>query len=116
MRKVKVYHLFVAIALLFVVIFGGSIAWEASTSETRHENATTQARAYVRTMHADWQNPNVSCQSVDTDANGYVTCAVNNGSGYPETIERASYVVDSLNFNRGCRPARMTIPVPTSDR
>ena len=77
-------------------------------SEEQRENSTSMARRYVSEMHGPtWTR--VSCQGVDTDNNGYVSCVVGDGTA-TEPIECAACMTSSFCFNSGCRPLRFPVP------
>lgn len=103
------------IVLIIVGIFALGIVGKFAScacSGDRRANANTEARQYVRTMHPGWTRPVISCQGMDTDGNGYVTCTVGDGTDRTEAIECAAFV--TVSFNEGCRPMRYGMPANTN--
>lgn len=97
------------VTLLAVV---GGVGWALVApvfSSNVRENATVQARTWVREMYPESRSTAVSCQGSDTDHNGYVSCTIRVADQHPTQIECASYVW--FDWNRGCRVPRFTVPM-----
>ncbi|HNC57040.1 MAG TPA: hypothetical protein PLP33_16480 [Leptospiraceae bacterium] len=96
-----------AIGLIFLIIFAAIIGRGCISSNS---SATEAANRYVSTFHPDWSSPRVSCQSYDTDQNGYVSCTIGAQGRQPESIECPGIV----SFNSECRITRAQIQVPSN--
>lgn len=97
--------LFVVGSIVVGGLIVGDLAYESSASTTRRENAITEAREWATTMYPNEHIVTVVCQGQDTNSDGYVSCTVRIGTNDPMPIECASYVL--LNYNNGCRAARI---------
>jgi hypothetical protein len=96
-----------AIFVIFIIGVIGILAWPFMTADTRHTNAQELARQWVSEMFtpAEAATARVSCQAIDSDHNGYVSCTLNIvREGHTELvpIECNSYVV--MNVGDTCRP------------
>lgn len=96
------------VAVLLRSIFG-TCGMGLFFADRVRDRANEDARAYSREFHPGWTHPTVSCQSVDSDSDGYVTCTIGDGANATEAIEcRVSRVT---NYKRGCRPMRAAVRV-----
>lgn len=93
----------------FALVALGMIAtfvWGRCTSSVRHVNAEEAAHDWVQHMFPpeEAREARISCQSTDSDGNGYLSCTINvqqNGEANLIPIECTSYVVD--NYGDTCR-------------
>lgn len=105
MNKIKLY-----LILAGVVIFGltvGTFLLTAGQDVGRslfgRGFAESQLKDYVGRVLRDDVN-GMSCQAMDTDKNGYVSCdfTTKTQPSSPETIECAAWGIDGF-MNRGCK-------------
>jgi hypothetical protein len=98
------------VALLLLLagsLFGGVFLYNAVTASTVHEHAVALADGWVNEIFTpeEARTARVSCQSTDSDDNGYVSCTLNvvrNGEEQLIPIECHAYVF--VNFGDSCRP------------
>ncbi len=112
-KEIEMYRdntdkIFFVIVLLFCVVLVGTCAMKFVSSEG---SATNNAMKYREVFHPDWQGAVVSCQSYDTDNNGYVSCTIGATNHNPEAIECPV----KFSLNDSCRPARNMVPNQTNN-
>jgi hypothetical protein len=92
---------------LFILIAGGAFAWDLATATTVHHNADDLAHQWIQEVFPpeEARTARVSCQSTDSDGNGYVSCTLNitrEGEEQLVPIECHAYVM--INLGDTCRP------------
>lgn len=102
-------------AFFFTLYLCGSVltGCPAISEDAVKSNAEFDARKYADEFYPSWQSRRVSCQGVDFDNNGYVSCTVGgeqtNNAGVvlsrTASIECAAAWI--FDYGRGCRAARM---------
>lgn len=97
--------LFVVVCLICLFSFPYLYAPEVEA------RAKEMSRSFVRQHHASWTNTTTTCESMDNDRNGYVTCSVSRtDSTAVVPLECPACMSDFFCVTRTCRPARQTFP------
>lgn len=98
------------ICIFFSILFVGCASCNGVGADTVQRRANEDARAFLRDLRPDLTDVRVSCQSLDSDGDGYVTCT---GSGMAGTARellsidcRSSFLTE---FQRGCRMTRIPL-------
>lgn len=85
---------------IMLALVGASIFWNYQTAAERHDNAVELAHQWSSEIYGE-DDVRISCQSTDSDSNGYVSCTVMHEDQLIP-IECASYVL--FNLGDTCRP------------
>lgn len=105
---------------IMVLIFGGvafAVAGRYLFANKVRANAERYATSYAREIEG-MTSPRVQCMSMDTDANGYVTCSIRDGAVPSSRSTQIECVANMFTeFNTGCRGYRVrTLDINTPDQ
>lgn len=105
MNKIKLYLILAGVVVLFFTVgtFLLTAGQDIGRSIFGRGFAESQLKDYVSRVLRTEVN-GMSCQAMDTDQNGYVSCdfTTKNQPSTPETIECAAWGLDGF-MNRGCK-------------
>jgi preprotein translocase subunit YajC len=97
--------------VVIIIIFVISIMSRLQSGK----NAEEDMRNYVSNLYPGREIIGVSCVKVDSDGDGYVSCTatvdLDNGPNVQEKMVAAECAGGFANFNEGCRPMKMTVPL-----
>lgn len=106
LRGLTLLELIISVVVIVVICGIGSFVFQGCTQ--RGAKAEAEMREYVTKLYPNNPIVGVACTNVDTNHDGYITCAatISVGSG-TSTVEKqinAECTSGILTFNSGCKP------------